>query len=275
MRFFAVLPFAVFASLASAQFQAIGSPFKSPVTVAPGLSARVIYTNLTALGAITFDAKQNLLAVELGVGVSAFTPISSPSPGWVRKVVIENPDASYGIEIDGAKLYVSTGKDVILYAYDASAKSIVPGSTPYPVVDGIPPDGEFSSHPITLERDASGKVIAILVGTGPSTNIDSTARDSASGRSQVRRFVFPTIQIAIFPPPPLHWAQGEVFGYGLRNPSGFAFAPASSISLSPVKRTPTLYVVDNGASIDNVTSIGATPKFVNDNPADELNVISL
>lgn len=132
---------ALLCGLASAQFQPIGLPFKSPVTVAPGLAARVIYTNLTALGAIAFDTKQNLLAVELGVGVSAFTSVSSPSPGWVRKVVIENSEASYGIEIDGARLYVSTGNNVLLYAYDASTKSIVPGSTPYPVIDGIPLDG--------------------------------------------------------------------------------------------------------------------------------------
>ncbi|KAF8062408.1 hypothetical protein FPV67DRAFT_1452256 [Lyophyllum atratum] len=274
MRSLSLIPLAIFAGWASAQFQPLGAPFKSPVTVASGLSARVIYSNLTALGAIVFDSKQNLLAVELGVGVSAFTAVSSPSPGWVRNVVIKNPDASYGIEVDGARLYLSTGKDVLLYAYDASTKSIVPGFTPYPVVDGIPADGEFSSHPITLERDTSGKVIAILIGTGPLTNIDPSARDPASGRSQIRRFVFPTIQPAIFPPPSLHWSQGEVVGYGLRNPSGFAFAPTASISPLPVKPTPTPYVVDNGASIDNVTSIGVTPKFVNDNPADEVNVIS-
>ncbi|GLB39996.1 putative pyrroloquinoline quinone binding [Lyophyllum shimeji] len=275
MRFTFLLSLAAVAGLASAQFQPIGAPFKSPVTVASGLSARVIYTNLTALGAIAFDAEQNLLAVELGVGVSAFTPVTSPSPGWVRNIVIKNPDASYGIEVDGPRLYVSTGKDVLLYAYDASTTSIVSGFTPYPVVDGIPSDGEFSSHPITLERNAtSGKAIAILIGSGPLTNIDPTARDPASGRSQIRRFVFPTIQPAIFPPPPLHWADGEVVGYGLRNPSGFAFAPTPSISSLPVKPTPTLYVVDNGASIDNVTSIGVTPKFANDNPADELDVIS-
>ncbi|KAF8056905.1 hypothetical protein FPV67DRAFT_1677661 [Lyophyllum atratum] len=255
MRSFFLLPLAIFAGWASAQFQPLGAPFKSPITVAPGLSARVIYTNLTALGAIVFDAKQNLLAVELGVGVSAFTAVSSPSPGWVKNVVIKNPDATYGIEVDGARLYVSTGKDILLYAYDASTKSIIPGTTACPVVDGIPADGEFSSHPITLARDTSGRVIAILIGTGPLTNIEPSARDPASGRSQIRHFVFPTIQPAIFPPPSLHWSQGEVVGYGLRNPSGFAFAPTASISPLSVKPTPTLYVVDNGASIDNVNVI--------------------
>lgn len=296
---YTILSLAACAAVAHAQFQPIGLPFKSPVTVAAGLTARVIYTNLTALGAVAFDEKQNLLAVELGVGVSAFTATTAPSPGWVRNIVVKNPGASYGIEVDGARLYVSTGKDVILYAYDASTKAVVSGSTPYPVVDGIPADGgeritavficcgfvafcsvthdkhlEFSSHPITLERDINGKAIAILIGTGPLTNIDPSARDPASGRSQIRRFVFPTIQPTVFPPPPLHWANGEVVGYGLRNPSGFAFAPTSIISPLPVKPTPTLYVVENGASIDNVTSIGVTPQFANDNPADELAVIN-
>lgn len=133
---------------------------------------------------------------------------------------------------------------------------------------------EFSSHPITLERDTRGKAIAILVGTGPLTNIDPSARDPASGRSQIRRFVFPTIQPAILPPFPLHWVDGEVVGYGLRNPAGFAFAPLANASPSPARPKPTLYVVENGASIDNVTTMGVTTKFVNDNPADELDVIS-
>jgi hypothetical protein len=52
--------------------------------------------------------------------------------------------------------------------------------------------------------------------------------------------------------------------YGIRNPAGFAFHPSSSQQL---------YVVENGASIDNVT--GLTDTFVNDNPADEVNLVHL
>jgi hypothetical protein len=128
---------------------------------------------------------------------------------------------------------------------------------------------EFSSHPLLLEKDTRGNATAILVGSGPLTNIDATGRDPASGYSQVRRFVIPTIQPTIFPPPALPWSSGEVIAYGIRNPAGFAFQPPSLTG--SVKPCPTLYVVENGASIDNIT--GLTPQFVNDNPGDELNAV--
>jgi len=100
------------------------------------------------------------------------------------------------------------------------------------------------------------------------TNIDPTARDPASGRSQVRRVVIPLSPPAIFPPLPLHWANGQVIAFGIRNPGGFAFDVHPSAESLATRR---LYIVENGASIDNVT--GLTPQFVNDNPPDELNFV--
>jgi hypothetical protein len=88
-------------------------------------------------------------------------------------------------------------------------------------------------------------------------NIDPTARDPASGRSQIRRFSLRSSS-------PQTWISGELLAYGIRNPAGFAFSP-----LSPTK----LAIVENGASIDNVT--GLTSAFVNDNPADELELVDL
>lgn len=73
---------------------------------------------------------------------------------------------------------------------------------------------EFSSHPILLERDATGKAIALLVGEGPAANIDPTARDPASGRSQIRRFLFPNVTLPVFPPIPFQWKNGVILGHG-------------------------------------------------------------
>ena len=94
---------------------------------------------------------------------------------------------------------------------------------------------ELKTHTFLLERDAQGLVRSFLVGTGPLTNIDPTARDPTSGRSQIRRLRIPEIQITIFPPPPLQWANGDVIAFGIRNPAGFAFKDQG------------LYVVENGA----------------------------
>jgi glucose/arabinose dehydrogenase len=128
---------------------------------------------------------------------------------------------------------------------------------------------EFASHTLLLETDSAGAAAGMLVGAGPLSNVDLTARDPASGRSQIRRFVFPTITPAVFPPIPSPWAGGQVIAYGLRNPAGFAFPTGPSIT--PVGRK-SLYVAENGASLDNV--LGFTPKFANDNPADELNLVT-
>lgn len=113
---------------------------------------------------------------------------------------------------------------------------------------------ELTTHTLQLEKTLHGK--NILIASGPLTNIDETARDPASGRSQIRRFSLSANTTQSF-------SSGELVAYGIRNPAGFAFSPVS----------PSLFVVENGASIDNVTSL--TETFVNDNPADELELVDL
>ncbi|KAF8899269.1 hypothetical protein BD779DRAFT_1690909 [Infundibulicybe gibba] len=238
----------------------LGVPFRSPVTVAPNFAANVIFSNLTTPRGIAFDASQNLLVVERGFGVTAFTRVSTPSAGWERKVV--------GIQVDGNKLYVSSATAALVYSYDAATKTVA-STTPYAIVDGIPGDGELTTHTLQLEYDSTGVAVALLIASGPKTNIDPTARDPASGRSQIRRFVFPTIAITIFPPPAIPWSSGQVIAFGIRNPAGFAFSPLPSIT--PVS-TRSLYVVENGASIDGLVNF--TAAFVNDNPADELELVT-
>lgn len=123
------------------------------------------------------------------------------------------------------------------------------------------------THTLLLEKDAANVTTAILIGSGPLTNIDVTARNPANGRSQIRRLVFNPL-IAIFPPPTIPWADGTVIAYGIRNPAGFAYSVAPSID--PVN-TRSLLVVENGASIENVT--GFTALFANDNPSDEIDLV--
>lgn len=114
----------------------------------------------------------------------------------------------------------------------------------------------MTTHTLQLQNTLAGK--SLLIATGPLTNIDETARDPTSGRSQIRRFPLNHNSSQTF-------LSGELIAYGIRNPAGFAFSP-----LAP---TSTLFAVENGASIDNVT--GLTAAFVNDNPADELESVNL
>ncbi|KAF9470836.1 soluble quino protein glucose dehydrogenase [Pholiota conissans] len=245
--------------------QPLGIPFKSPVAVAPGFAASVIFSNLTTPRGITFDNKQNLLVVERGFGVTAFNSVTS---GWERNVVIQNAGFTQGIQVDGDKLYVSTATNTFVYKYDAVSKSVASNVSPFSIVNGIPGDGELTTHTLQLEKDASGKTVALLVASGPFTNIDVTARDPASGRSQIRRFVLPPIHFALPPPTPLQWSTGQILAFGIRNPAGFAFPPTQPHPLG----SKSLLVVENGASIDGLSNF--TAAFVNDNPADELEFVT-
>ncbi|KAF8646504.1 hypothetical protein AX16_007181 [Volvariella volvacea WC 439] len=249
-------------TLAQTTFQPLGTPFQYPVTVARGFSAQVIFSNLTTPRGIAFDSSENLLVVERGLGVTAFSQsATSTRPGWQRTVLIKNPDLTHGIQVDAKTIYVSSGKEVLAYPYDSTTKSV---GNPFSLISGVPGDGLLTTHTLQLEFDSTGATIGILVGSGPLTNIDPTARDPANGRSQIRRFPFNVISPAVL----LTWARGQILAHGLTNPGGFTWGYSA---LSPARQK-LLYVVDNGASIDNVT--GITPKFANDNPADELNIVT-
>ncbi|KAJ7834710.1 hypothetical protein B0H14DRAFT_2798033 [Mycena olivaceomarginata] len=242
------------AAISLPTFQAEGAPFKAPVTTAPGFVSRVLFSNLTTPRGITLDAEENILVVERGFGVTAFRPVDG---GWERTVVVANPNFTQGIQIDDDFLYVSTASEVLVYSYDAVYQS-VNSTVPRTVVTGLPPDGDLTTH--TLQLQKTGTDTVLLIAAGPLTNIDPTARDPSSGRSQIRSFILPPSNSDTSLP----WSSGEVVVYGIRNPAGFAFHPSSSQQL---------YVVENGASIDNVT--GLTDTFVNDNPADEVNLVHL
>lgn len=124
---------------AGATFQPAGAPFKAPVTVAPGYSAQVLFSNLTTPRGIAFDCEDNLLVVERGFGITAFTPTSTPSNGWERTVVIQNVNFTQGIQIDGDKLYASTADEAWVFSYNASSKSV--SDTGRIIVNGFPHGG--------------------------------------------------------------------------------------------------------------------------------------
>lgn len=117
---------------------------------------------------------------------------------------------------------------------------------------------ELTTRPLLLHPATNPTTI--LVSCALNENIDPTARDPSSGRSQVCSFPLPPVTSA------QDFFSGVLLAYGIRNPAAFAYLP-------PTPESTRLWVVDNGASIDNVT--GLTAAFVNDNPADELEFIDL
>ncbi|KAL4267826.1 hypothetical protein AB1N83_001358 [Pleurotus pulmonarius] len=198
------------AALCTATFQPLGAPFLSPVTTAPGFTAQVIFSNLTAPRGIAFDDKDNLLVVERGFGVTAFTKTTQGgTSGWERTVVINDAGFTHAIEVDGSSLF---------WIDSCCEWTPCRRRIDYPCIAGV------------QNQDLCDPFCHGLRPT---------------------------------------WLSGELIAYGIRNPAGFAI-PA--VQLSAASARPGLYIVENGASIDDVP--GFTPKFVNDNPADELEFVA-
>lgn len=129
-----------FLAFTSAQCILPGSiAFQSSVTVASGLRATLIFNNLTTPRGIAFDSEQNLLVIERGLGVAAFTYSDPSCNGWLRTVVIPNANFTQGIQIHESALYVSTSGQVLRYVYDAQTRTV--SGSPVIIIDGIPPDG--------------------------------------------------------------------------------------------------------------------------------------
>lgn len=129
-------------SLVSAQCTPHNSlAFRSPVTPAPGLSATPIFANLTTPRGIAFDAQQNLLVIERGLGVTAFTDKQPGCDGWFRSVVLPNAALTQGIQVDGGRglLYVSTSGEVLRYQYNSTTRTV--SGEAEVIVNNIPPDG--------------------------------------------------------------------------------------------------------------------------------------
>lgn len=91
------LLFAFLALGVKADFQPLAVPFKAPVVVAPGFSAKVLFSNLTAPRGITFDSHGSLLVVERGFGITAFTKRWMGASGYCTKLQFYagNPSRRY------------------------------------------------------------------------------------------------------------------------------------------------------------------------------------
>ena len=119
--------------------------FRSPVSIAAGLNASVVAANLTTPRGIALDSLDNVLVIERGLGVTAFTENDPSCNGWLRTVVVQNPNLTQGIQVHGNSLYVSTSGEVLEYEYNPEGRNV--SGTPATLINGIPQDGGvFSQH---------------------------------------------------------------------------------------------------------------------------------
>lgn len=105
--------------------------FAYPPSVAKGLSAHVIFNNLTEPRGLRFDGQKNLLVVERLKGISALTfRNDSTCAGWEKRTVISKSDLEHGIEIGPGKgrnqyLYASSSESVFRWEYDPTSAMII------------------------------------------------------------------------------------------------------------------------------------------------------
>jgi hypothetical protein len=111
--------------------------FAYPPTTIKGLSAHVIFNNLTEPRGIRIDEQDNLLVIERLKGMVALTKRNdSTCVGWEKRLVISQADLEHGIEIgpipgkkDKQYLYASSQETVYRWEYDPKNAAIVGNST--------------------------------------------------------------------------------------------------------------------------------------------------
>ncbi|KAF8595240.1 soluble quino protein glucose dehydrogenase [Ceratobasidium sp. AG-I] len=239
--------------------------FTFPPAVTPGLSAHVVYNNLTLPRAMRWDSQQNLLVIERYVGITALTPRRDATcVGWEKRVVLLKDDLHHGIEVHNGRggnqyLYASSTENVYRWEYDPRTATVIGNYTiiAWNMTNVNPIQPDHITRTLLVQPDARGIPKYLIVTRGATGNWDPTAANPNSGPAQIRRF-----DLSKVPPGTGYaWAQGEILGWGLRNAVGIALSMDGK----------DLWEVEN--SSDNVEWRGIDVH--NDNPAEELNRIPL
>ncbi|EPE31773.1 Soluble quinoprotein glucose dehydrogenase [Glarea lozoyensis ATCC 20868] len=233
--------------------QACNSPAaKYPATFAGGLSAKVLINGLKNPRSLRFDTLGNLLVVEQGgAGVRQIKLTDDGTNVCVAssKQIIADNTLNHGIELsaDGKTLYVSSVNNLDQYTYDAAAGTATNKKT---LVNSMKNGGGHLTRTLLIPKAYPD---LILMGRGSDGNVDQGAKQTSSGRSQIR--LFNLTQVAATPV--AYATGGTLFAWGLRNPVG--------IGENPV--TGEIWSIDQGE--DDIKRSGKDVH--NTNPGEKLN----
>ncbi|KAJ1301844.1 hypothetical protein OPQ81_009071 [Rhizoctonia solani] len=237
--------------------------FAYPPTIAQGLSAHVIFNNLTEPRGIRIDGQDNLLVVERLKGLVALTKRNDATCiGWEKRTVISQADLEHGIEIgpipgkqDKQYLYASSQESVFRWEYDPKSAAIIGNPT---VIAYNMSNPDHVTRTLLLQPGTNGQSEYLIVSRGSAGNFDETAADVNAGPAQIRRF---SLTDNNRPAQGYSWGQGTVLAWGVRNGVGIALSKDGN----------DLWEIEN--SSDNIVWRGVDVHI--DNPAEELNRISL
>ncbi|GAB1527374.1 hypothetical protein RhiXN_11826 [Rhizoctonia solani] len=232
-------------------------------TIAKGLSARVIYNNLTAPRGLRFDQDVNLLVVERGKGIVALTERNDATcAGWEKRTVITQSDLEHGIEVgpipgnkDKQYLYASSQERVYRWEYDPKNAAIIGNPT---IIAFNMSNSDHVTRTLLLQPGKNGESEYLIVSRGSASNFDESSADVNAGPAQIRRF---PLTKSDRPAGGYSWNQGTVLAWGVRNGVGIALS----------KDGKDLWEIEN--SSDNIRWRDVDIHI--DNPSEELNRISL
>ena len=156
---------------------------------------------------ITVDTEGNLLVIESGKGLTAFT---FGHDGCIAssKVLIDNADLNHGITLtpDGKQLVVSSETTAWRYLYDAATQVL---SNEEVVIKNMQLGGH-STRTVVIPPQTPNLLLASV---GSLTNLDWESLDKNVGRSLVKVFDLGDLPAGGFD----YRSQGWFLGYGLRN----------------------------------------------------------
>ncbi|KAG9074603.1 hypothetical protein FS749_013810 [Ceratobasidium sp. UAMH 11750] len=235
--------------------------FAHTPNVTSGLSTHVVYNGLTRPRGIRFDALENLLIIDRGVGIVALSYRNDTTcAGWERRVVVNNANLNHGIEVGPGTgggnqyLYASSSDNVFRWEYSPGNVAVVGNPT---TIAFNMSNADHTTRTLLLQPQSGNASQYIIVSRGSESNQDEEAGNLASGRSQIRRFALNSS----LPTTGWGWNQGELLGWGLRNAVGIALSRDGH----------DLWEVEN--SVDDIR--WQNVDVHQDNPAEELNLIRL
>lgn len=224
-----------------------------PWSLASGWKAVKVIGGITGARGIVRDSAGNLLVVQSGIGISAFT-VSSNGCVASSKTLVTMSSLNHGIYLspDSKTLYASSLTTVYKWAYDPSSLSV--SGSPTTVVNGMNNGG----HPSRTLVIPPNHPNLLVIQEGSNENLDQPSVNESTQRGVVKVF-----DLNSTPSGGYSWTTGGWnAGYGLRNEVGITFDGNNM-----------LWGVENSADDLTRTVNGGSTDIHQDNPAEELNFL--
>ena len=188
-------------------------------SIAAGWSYTKVAGSLRGVRTIVFDTLGNMLVSQAGAGISVHT---FGADGCVNstKMLISNAQLNHGLALtpDGKTLYASSERQAWSWTYDAATLAVTGQKVAITGMDS----GIHSTRNLLVVPQ---KPNLVLLQVGSNANIDAQSAQKATGRAIIKIFDMDKAPATGYN----YKADGEVFGYGLRNEIGFTADPAGHV----------------------------------------------